>query len=544
MTTAAIYARKSTDQSDRTDDAKSVTRQIENAREFAASKGWTVGVGHTFFDSGISGAAITKLVSRQRLIDLILSGRAPFQVLILRDRSRFSRRDGDESFTELKQIAQAGVQVWFYSDGTRFEYGSLASNVVGFLHGEFAAEYRRAVAASTYEAHVRRAKAGFVTGGRCFGYTNIRDASGVRREINPDEAAIVQRIFELTASGVGLTGIAKRLNDEGAACPRAQRGRPGGWAPSSVREVLHRDVYRGLVTWNKTKKRDATGEARQTTRPRTEWIHTEAPHLRIIPDALWDAVHRQLRQRYDRAVKPAEYTRNRYLLTGVLKCGVCGGGMEVRRQKFGRRRTTILHCSAHHRKGAAICPNGKTMVMADAEAAILAEVQRTLLDPTVIETAIHRAIERLTSEPTDTRATITEQRRVDAELVRLTEAIAAGGEVPALVDAIRTREARRRELQQQIDAVQAREADTPDAATVTAELRNRLSEWQALLSDPTTEASRHMLRLLVIDRLVLHPDPGGYRFLGRGTVEPILVGHISPTAHICERPRAFRVGTR
>ena len=42
MIAAAIYARKSTDQSDRTDDAKSITRQIDNAREFAASKGWTV----------------------------------------------------------------------------------------------------------------------------------------------------------------------------------------------------------------------------------------------------------------------------------------------------------------------------------------------------------------------------------------------------------------------------------------------------------------------------------------------------------------------
>ena len=83
---------------------------------------------------------MTKLASRQRLLDRIQSGRAPFQVLILRDRSRFSRRDGDESFGELKQIAQAGVQIWFYSDGTRFEYGSLASNVIGFLHGEFAAE--------------------------------------------------------------------------------------------------------------------------------------------------------------------------------------------------------------------------------------------------------------------------------------------------------------------------------------------------------------------------------------------------------------------
>ena len=37
---AAIYARKSTDQHV-ADEEKSVTRQVEHARAFAATKGWT-----------------------------------------------------------------------------------------------------------------------------------------------------------------------------------------------------------------------------------------------------------------------------------------------------------------------------------------------------------------------------------------------------------------------------------------------------------------------------------------------------------------------
>ena len=38
---AAIYARKSTDDSDRTDEARSTTRQIERATEYATAHGWT-----------------------------------------------------------------------------------------------------------------------------------------------------------------------------------------------------------------------------------------------------------------------------------------------------------------------------------------------------------------------------------------------------------------------------------------------------------------------------------------------------------------------
>ena len=63
------------------------------------------------------------------------------------------------------------------------------------------------------------------------------------------------KIFTLSAGGFGVKAIAKLLNADGCESP-PQRGRSQTWAPSSVREVLHRDLYRGLITWNKTRKRD------------------------------------------------------------------------------------------------------------------------------------------------------------------------------------------------------------------------------------------------------------------------------------------------
>ena len=53
---AAIYARKSTDQSGVSDDQKSVARQIEHARQYAERKGWRVADELVFVDDGISGA--------------------------------------------------------------------------------------------------------------------------------------------------------------------------------------------------------------------------------------------------------------------------------------------------------------------------------------------------------------------------------------------------------------------------------------------------------------------------------------------------------
>jgi hypothetical protein len=54
--TAAIYARKSTDQSGVSDDQRSVARQVEHATAYASGKGWTVLDEHVYVDDGISGA--------------------------------------------------------------------------------------------------------------------------------------------------------------------------------------------------------------------------------------------------------------------------------------------------------------------------------------------------------------------------------------------------------------------------------------------------------------------------------------------------------
>ena len=109
----------------------------------------------------------------------------------------------------------------------------------------------------TYDAMLRKAKAGHVTGGRCFGYDNVEivgadgKRSHVERRINAAEAAVVRQVFRLSADGHGMKAIAKMLNAEGASSPRAQRGRSQSWAPASVREVLFRSTYRGEIRWNK-----------------------------------------------------------------------------------------------------------------------------------------------------------------------------------------------------------------------------------------------------------------------------------------------------
>jgi DNA invertase Pin-like site-specific DNA recombinase len=108
---AAIYARKSTDQSSVADEQKSVARQVDHARQYAARKGWTVSNEHVFIDDGISGAEFAARPGFLRLMNA-LKPRPAFQVLVMSEESRLGR-EAIETAYALKQIVTSGVRAWF-----------------------------------------------------------------------------------------------------------------------------------------------------------------------------------------------------------------------------------------------------------------------------------------------------------------------------------------------------------------------------------------------------------------------------------------------
>src|SRR5215468_5509466 len=109
---AAIYARKSTDQSGVADEQKSVARQIEHARAYAIRKGWTVDDAHVYVDDGISGAEFANRPGFLRLMNA-LKPRAPFQILVMSEESRLGR-EAIETAYALKQLVTGGVRVFSY----------------------------------------------------------------------------------------------------------------------------------------------------------------------------------------------------------------------------------------------------------------------------------------------------------------------------------------------------------------------------------------------------------------------------------------------
>src|SRR5262249_26936501 len=123
----------------------------------------------------------------------------------------------------------------------------------------FSAHEAEAASDRTREKKFDKAARGAIADGRVLGYRNVGEAKARRREIDPDEAAIVTRIFELAAAGKGFLKIASTLNAEGVVNPTGQsrNGEPKSakqfWASTGIRAVLHRELYIGQLTYGATK---------------------------------------------------------------------------------------------------------------------------------------------------------------------------------------------------------------------------------------------------------------------------------------------------
>jgi hypothetical protein len=383
------------------------------------------------------------------------------------------------------------------------------------------------------DAMVRKARAGHCCGGRVFGYDNVEVAgpggkrSHVVNRINQAEAAIVRQIFELAAKGHGVKTIAKTLNAVGLMAPRPQQRRPRGWAPSSVYEILRRDLYRGVRVWNKSKKRDSWGKKQQRDRPPTEWLTIPAEDLRIVSDDLWNTVHERANAR---AVIAADFRHGRrpdfrdgrgvrpqYFLTGFGECATCGGSIQAvsRASKTGRNFRYV--CGTYWNRGTSICPNGRMVEMSVADTA-LREVLREEVLP-FVEPALERMLELLEADKqTDLARRPAVERAltaVDTELANLAETAASGGAVPAVLQALAQRDQERRRLTAELGRLDVGPARNDQADERRALMGALLGDWDALLRGRVAEA-RPILDCVLAGRITFRAVPSAH---GRGRYE-------------------------
>lgn len=370
MMRAAIYARRSTEEHQ----IESLDTQIEGARRFIAAQGWRLDPAHVFVDSGVSRA---EFVKRPGLIALLRGAeKRAFDVVVCRDETRL----GGDTFRTGQLVATLTEhgQLWYYFTRERVRLDDAVSKFMVAARGFSSEIEREKISQRTRENLERKARRGLVAGGKVYGYDNAPagDGAGKVRVVNAEQAAIVREVFARYAQGDGLRTIARDLNARGVDPPRAGRRGTGSWGPSALHEMLRRVLYAGRVEWGRSHKVYRGGTKTRTAEHPHELVSVEAPHLRIVNPDLWAAV--QVRcgasNGSRRAGRPATY-----LLSGILRCGSCGGPLTVINGRDGYEPIKVYACCRRRDRGDTVCTSTLRRPVEAVDGAILDWVRREVL---------------------------------------------------------------------------------------------------------------------------------------------------------------------
>jgi site-specific DNA recombinase len=383
------------------------------------------------------------------------------------------------------------------------------------------------LAEKTHRGLRGRVEDGKSAGGLCYGYRVVKTISGGsvttgEREIESEEARVVERIFRDFVAGISPKQVAKNLNREGIAGPFG-----GAWSPSTIygngkrgTGILNNELYIGRLVWNRLRyvKNPDTGKRVSRLNPEAEWTRKEVPELRIVPDELWTTAksrQRQTRHTVKTAGALGAAKRPQYLFSGLTKCGICGAGFIM----SGKNR---LGCFGARDQGR--CDNHLTIRRDEVEARVLRALQEKLLQQDLFEEfcdEFTREMNRLRMEHRSSlSAAEREIERIEVRRKKLVESIMDGVPASEVRNELNANASRREELKAKLAA-----ADEPPPLLHPgmADLyRQKVTTLAEALehSETRTEATEALRGL--IDAITLTPDQGELKIELKGNLAAML----------------------
>jgi site-specific DNA recombinase len=388
-----------------------------------------------------------------------------------------------------------------------------------------------------------------------YGYGNVREGKGKTvRVVNEPEAAVVRRIFDLAGKGHGLKRIVNVLNAKNApvpgpryACTPADRSHEHSdacprqsWEVSGVREILYRDLYRGIGVFGKTKRVREGGTKGKVWRPESEWKRVERPDLRIVTDEQWKAAHTAIAAtnavflcKNGRLQGKPEQGRGTAMLTGFLQCGLCGGRMTA--MVRGRKNERQYVCRTHLGRGNDVCSNTTGVPALRLHAAVVAALRDTFT-----EENFQAHLAKLADDEHARQARADERGRLlasipemAAEEQRLARAIAQGVALDAVVAELKAVQAERDAAEARVQELETMDRELKTQAELVEQLRGTIRagtmRWRATRSWPARCCGRSsppdhgrsarswgvvLRRLLLVRRAANGPDRAGRDLLG------------------------------
>ena len=325
-----IYSRYSDDMQQ----GESIEAQNAKCEEYA--KKHDIKIVKYYSDEGFT--ASTKIEKREEFNNLIRdSKKGLFDVVLCHKVDRFARDSVDFLVTE-RELNKVGVKVIVVATPFEDDATGILMKQIMVAQAEFFSRNLSDEVRTKSLAHARKGKN---MGGKAnYGYKYGENGN---YEINPPEAYIVRRMYEMYLQGYGYKAISNILNEEG------HRNRDGKlFSKNLVGSIIRNEKYKGCYTYGKEISDFKTKKRVKNKEP----IILEDQIPAIVSKEIWDRAEKLRAKKDGSFARWGEKKIHDFILTGYLECKNCGGRM---RGSSHSKEHCYYRCSTRTEKGALAC---------------------------------------------------------------------------------------------------------------------------------------------------------------------------------------------
>lgn len=297
----------------------SLDAQDKRLRDYAAYRGMEI-VGD-YSDEGVSGTRIKGREDFQKMMQAIQDGADVDYVLVFK-LSRFGRNAADV-LNSVQLMQDHGVELACTDDGIDTAQG--AGKLIVAVLASVAEIERENILAQTMAGREQKASEGRWNGGFApYGYKLVDG----ELQIADDEVEIVKLIYNLyVQEPYGIAGVARYLNMHGYQKKVRGNAKLTSFSTGFVKGVLDNPVYCGKIAFGRRRVEKIAGSERDKHIVRqSEYNVYEGIHEAIISEDLWNEAQKKRSETGHKTEKFLNKDRV-HLLSGLIKCPVCGAGM-------------------------------------------------------------------------------------------------------------------------------------------------------------------------------------------------------------------------
>ena len=272
-------------------------------------------------DAGKSGKSIEGRPAFKKMLSDIKYGLEIDYILVYK-LSRFGRNAAD-ILNSLEFVQSYGINLICIEEG--IDSSQTSGKLLISVLSAVAEIERENIIEQTMNGRREKARQGGWNGGFApYGYY-LKDNKLLIQETEAEAIRIIYDKFG--NSDIGLGGIAKYLNLQGIKKIPRQNGKLETWSSHFIRLILDNPVYCGKIAYGRRTREKVKGTKNEYKQVHTDdYILEDGQHEAIISEELWQKVHAK---RLATGVKqPSKIGKDRaHLLTGLLKCPICGSSM-------------------------------------------------------------------------------------------------------------------------------------------------------------------------------------------------------------------------